>query len=298
MTSLKTKNICFLPAFLFLAIVPTLAEVVNTVQKCNQFFRQQTPPNIPGILEDGKILDQNRYKVLCQTYENSRWYVTVYDTRNKIPVFSAYKYQGPGQGQAEEYWKIEPQLENEADPNKNMMEEEKGKTYTHQAMVADYVNSRGLDKGHCFPALHGFTNTEKTSTYTLTNIVPQAGEFNQGRWNTMEKCIGHVMDDYISRSGMECFVVVGAQPSANDKLNNKINIPSVMWSAFYCNNQKWSIAGAHWDNNVPGSLKDRMIMKPVKDLEDNLMVDAFPKTNPEFVDKKVIKRWSSLCKAQ
>ncbi|XP_027132355.1 endonuclease G, mitochondrial-like, partial [Larimichthys crocea] len=87
-----------------------------------------------------------------------------------------------------------------------MVEEEKGKTYTYQAVIADYKDDN-VDRGHLFPALHASTSIEKTSTYAWTNIVPQARTFNQGRWNTMEKCIGRVMDDYINKNGMKCFVI-------------------------------------------------------------------------------------------
>ena len=101
----------FLAAFLFLSVVPTVAEVVKSVTDCKGFLLQDTPPEIPGILKDGNILNQNRYKPICQTYNNRPRFLTLYDVNNKIPVFSAYKYIGvKDQGRPKGYWKIEPQV--------------------------------------------------------------------------------------------------------------------------------------------------------------------------------------------
>ncbi|KAG8005860.1 Anoctamin-9, partial [Nibea albiflora] len=227
MAPLKTKNICFL--FLFLSVVPTLAEVVRSVSDCNEFLLEKTPPRVPGVLESGNILDQNRYKPICQTYKNQRTFVTVYDTKNKIPVFSAYKYRGEGEGRRPPNdWRIEPQLENEDDRNKNMMIGDRKKNYTNQAENTDYRRNRWFDRGHLFPSSHAFTKAAKNSTFTLTNIVPQARTFNQGSWNRMEKCIKCVMDEYCTNNNgvVEGFVVTGAQPSTNNILKNRINIPS------------------------------------------------------------------------
>uniref|UniRef100_A0A3Q3ITL3 Uncharacterized protein n=1 Tax=Monopterus albus TaxID=43700 RepID=A0A3Q3ITL3_MONAL len=85
---------------LLLSITPTGAEVVQSISNCDQFFLGQTPPEIPGILVD----------VICQTYENEKRFVTLYDTENKIPVFSAYKYEGDDGRRPNTTWMIEPQV--------------------------------------------------------------------------------------------------------------------------------------------------------------------------------------------
>uniref|UniRef100_A0A667YEG6 Uncharacterized protein n=1 Tax=Myripristis murdjan TaxID=586833 RepID=A0A667YEG6_9TELE len=208
----------------------TLAEVVTSISACPQFFLEETPPLIPGILEDGKILDQNRYKPICQTYKSERRFVTLYDIRNKIPVFSAYKYIGT---------------------TGNFLIN----IVLHQAGNNDYKNQLDLDRGHIFPSSHAFTEEDKESTFTLTNIVPQAGSFNQNSWKDMESCVKCVLQKYCidNNARHEGFVVAGAQPSTNNFLNNKINIPSMLWSAFCCYSSslnRW-IASAHWGDNVP-----------------------------------------------
>ncbi|KAE8279450.1 Endonuclease domain-containing 1 protein [Larimichthys crocea] len=286
MTSLKTKNICFLAAFLFLAIVPTLAKVVKEVKDCNQFLYQGTPPEIPDILEGGKIPDNNRYKVICQTYEDgpnpnpnsNQRYLTVYDTKNRIPVFSAYEYkEKEGSEKLKKDgvpWKIEPQLdEAHTQNNGNMKEEDSNTDYNNQAVNADYTkNDRRYDRGHLFPASHASSQEQLDSTFTLTNAVPQVDTFNQRRWSIMEQCMKCILDYNIKRD-KGCFVVVGAQPSDNNNLNNRVNIPSMMWSAFYCAN---GVSGAYWSKN---DADDTVHEGSLEDLKNNALtkgIDVFP----------------------
>ncbi|GLD68102.1 uncharacterized protein AKAME5_001942100 [Lates japonicus] len=93
-----------------LSVLPTISEVVKSMSDCDQFLLEGIPPQVPGILEGGKILNQNRYKSICQTYNNTRKFVTLYDINNKIPVFSANKYRGEEERRRpRNIWKIEPQ---------------------------------------------------------------------------------------------------------------------------------------------------------------------------------------------
>ncbi|XP_044040062.1 endonuclease domain-containing 1 protein-like isoform X3 [Siniperca chuatsi] len=285
MTSMKTWYLLFLAGFL--PIVPTAAEVVGSMSKCTEFLLDGTPPQVPGILEGGNILNQNRYKPICQTFDNKRRFVTLYDIKNKIPVFSAYKYRGYGGGRRPpNNWKIEPQLEKEDD--KNMWYGDKYNTYNNQAGNTDYRNNEEFDRGHLFPSSYAFTKTDKISTFTLTNIVPQAKTSNQGSWNRMEKCIKCVMDKYCINNNnvTEGFVVTGAQPSTNNILKNRINIPSMLWSAFCCysSEKKMWIASAHWGDNVPDDPKNKYLQtKSLAELHEVLKTadsefNVFPET--------------------
>uniref|UniRef100_A0A3Q4M2U6 Uncharacterized protein n=1 Tax=Neolamprologus brichardi TaxID=32507 RepID=A0A3Q4M2U6_NEOBR len=251
------KQLLLLAALLLLSVVPTETEVVTSVEDCNKFFlKSETPPNIMKILEGGKILDQNRYKWICQSYKDFKTFVTLYDTQNKIPVFSAAKFNGSTPRRPNIPWMIEPQLENITD-NSNMRRSNDTINYNYQAGNKDYKTNQGFDRGHLFPSSYGFTDLEKKSTFTLTNIVPQKARFNQVSWNRMEECIKCVLNEYCfnNNGNIEGFVVIGAQPSnngPNNSLNNRINIPSVLWSAFCCyshSQNKW-LASAHWGNNT------------------------------------------------
>nr|XP_020442302.1 uncharacterized protein LOC109951892 [Monopterus albus] len=222
-TSLMMR--CLLPLatlllLLLLSITPTGAEVVQSISNCDHFFLGQTPPEIPGILENGEIQDQNRYKVICQKYDNKKRFVTLYDTKNRIPVFSAYKYRGDDGRRPDVGWMIEPQV--------------------------------------------GFP--------TLSLIKILIPSFNQGSWSKMEDCVKCDLKKFCSA---ESYVVTGAVPGT-EKLNNRVNIPSKLWSAFCCYSQKqkkW-LASAHWGDNVkkqPGYLE----RKTLQQLKDEVKIQAF-----------------------
>ncbi|XP_041840801.1 uncharacterized protein LOC121639549 [Melanotaenia boesemani] len=272
----KVQGLLVLAALLLFSTAPIETKVVNSMAECAEFFLQRTPPRIPGILEEGRILDQNRYKPICQTYNNFRTFVTLYDIRNKIPVFSAAKYKGQGGGRPRNpAWNFEPQLEN------NMKPAEKSFSYENQAGTKDYKQQNPIfDRGHLLPSSYGLTEEEINSTFTLTNIVPQQATFNQGSWNKMESCVKCVLDKYCidNNDNKEAFVVIGAQPSDGRLLNNKINIPSMLWSAFCCyssSQNRW-LASAHWGENVPEEKNSK------KYLQTKTLAELFSKLGGQF----------------
>uniref|UniRef100_A0A7N6BQD8 Endonuclease domain-containing 1 protein-like n=2 Tax=Anabas testudineus TaxID=64144 RepID=A0A7N6BQD8_ANATE len=287
MTPLKMWCLLPLAVLLLLSITPTEAEVMQSMSECKGFLLKEIPPNIPGVLEHGNIQIPDRYKVICQTYENVRRFLTLYDTENKIPVFSGYKYRGGEEGRPEDGWKIEPQLEDMTN-GKNMENCERAE-YEHQASDKDYTGG-GYDRGHLFPSSHAFDENDKKSTFTLTNIVPQASSFNQGSWRKMEEHVKKILENNCNKEG---YVVTGAQPSKNKNLENKqINIPSVLWSAFCCNskeNKKKWIAGAHWGDNVPDNSADKHLqIRTLEELQKQFRISVFPGTKcplKETVDK-------------
>uniref|UniRef100_A0A8C6KA25 Uncharacterized protein n=1 Tax=Nothobranchius furzeri TaxID=105023 RepID=A0A8C6KA25_NOTFU len=242
---------------LLLLPIPTLTEVVKSVSECDQFLLGQTPPHVPGILEGGRILDQNRYKLICQTYNNKPRFVTLYDVSNKIPVFSAYKYVG------------------EKDRKRPKKYSLLSDCSLRSVSVHKETSNGTFDRGHIFPSSYGSTTEDKKSTFTLTNVVPQAESFNKGSWNRMERCTKCVMEKYCTNSSgaPEGFGLTGSQPSFNNTLNNRINIPSTLWSAFCCYStitRTW-IASAHWGDNVPdGSRKKHLETKTLAELQNRL----------------------------
>uniref|UniRef100_A0A3Q4FX70 Uncharacterized protein n=1 Tax=Neolamprologus brichardi TaxID=32507 RepID=A0A3Q4FX70_NEOBR len=150
----------------------------------------------------------------------------------------------------------------------------------NQAGDQDYRNNLDFDRGHLFPSSYGSDEIEKMSTFTLTNIVPQQGDFNKGSWNRMENCVKCVLDEYCINNNdkIEGFVVIGALPS-NSNLNNKINIPSVLWSAFCCfsKSQNSWLASAHWGENVADGPK-YLQTQTLTELHRTLGIEPFPQT--------------------
>uniref|UniRef100_A0A8C2XCG1 Si:ch211-133n4.4 n=1 Tax=Cyclopterus lumpus TaxID=8103 RepID=A0A8C2XCG1_CYCLU len=254
-------------ACLFLSITPTVTEVVDSMSACDRFLLQGTPPLVPGVLEGGINQDPRRYKTICQTFRNQQRFVTLYDTQNRIPVFSAYKYRGVGGGRR---------------PNTKWRIELEG--FHHQAINSDYTNNnRGYNRGHLFPSSHALSQDDKISTFTLTNVVPQAVTFNDGSWKNMESCVQCVLNKFCidNNKVLEGFVVTGARPSRNNALKERVNIPSVLWSAFCCysNNRNTWLASAHWGNNVPdGPESEYLETKTLDDLHRELRFEMFPGT--------------------
>lgn len=82
--------VCVLLALSFPGIVSKLED---NFTKCGDFFFKGESPLIHGILENSEPRN-NDYRVVCQKYRDKIRYATLYDTKKKIPVFSAYKYTG------------------------------------------------------------------------------------------------------------------------------------------------------------------------------------------------------------
>lgn len=92
--------------FLHLMMVSVLsggsAEVVRDFrEKCADIFANGASPT---------ILHGHQYKQICQTLKKKVYYATLYDTDNKIPVYSAYKFNKAIRCQRKHVWCIEPQV--------------------------------------------------------------------------------------------------------------------------------------------------------------------------------------------
>ncbi|KAM9400097.1 endonuclease domain-containing 1 protein-like [Salvelinus alpinus] len=238
-------------------------ENFSDVTDCEKFFLEGTTPNLPGILVNGTVQNQgqnqNRYKPICQNYKNIYRFATLYDTTNRIPVFSAYNFTGPDPGIKDEVcklsrsWRMEKQLKNKNEPNRK-----------HQAANADYSNnSLGLERGHLFPCSYAPDNATKSSTFTLTNAVPQYSSFNKGSWKTMEGRVREALLNNCKNNNkkIKAYVVTGAVPSNNNKLKERVNIPDLLWTAFCCYNSekdKW-VAEAHWGENKKKELNTEVL---------------------------------------
>ena len=95
-------------------------------------------------------------KYICQGYKDHARFASVFDTRFRIPVYSAYQIKKLNGKVKEEggstTWKYEPQLENK-DYNQMGMIGKLGLNQNqvkNQATDEEYEHS-GWDKGHLFP---------------------------------------------------------------------------------------------------------------------------------------------------
>ncbi|XP_029610694.1 uncharacterized protein LOC115194912 [Salmo trutta] len=231
-----------LSTLLLLSLLPpALSHVVERFDPlCQKFFMKGTTPNLPGILIGGKVEDQNRYKLICQLFNNAYRFATLYDTFNKIPVFSAYTFTGASTDCRPKHqpWMIEPQL-------------------------------------------NGETNNPE-----MQKVV----SFNGGSWREMEENVrGKLNTDCINNNGkIKAYVVTGAVPSSSNTLNNRVNIPDLMWTAYCCYNSekdKW-MTKAHWGENQNEDKKKTLPSHTLSELYDMLdrhyggAVQVFPEQCP------------------
>ncbi|NXS46287.1 ENDD1 protein, partial [Balaeniceps rex] len=227
------------------------SEVVTSFESsCPQFFFRETPPN--------KALEPERPAWICQRYKNKYYFATLYDRTKRIPVYSAYLYQ-PGPGTRPKTWLVEPQLMGPTYPKTmerewtllNQFNVSLEQLRKSQAILQDYKNLTGLNRGHLNPSSHHPDSSSRTATFTLTNIVPQDEKLNGGAWNNYEQQI-------MIRRNQGCkttYIVVGAVPGNNYIAKGRVNKPSHIWSSACCevdsNHRKtWAVIAENDKNEV------------------------------------------------
>uniref|UniRef100_A0A8C7F366 Endonuclease domain-containing 1 protein-like n=2 Tax=Oncorhynchus kisutch TaxID=8019 RepID=A0A8C7F366_ONCKI len=299
-----------LSTLLLLSLLPpALSRVVNRFDpECKEFFLEGTTPILPGILVGGKVQDQNRYKPIYQVFKymmnkvvyNTYMFATLYDTTNMIPVFSAYTFTGVGPREKRpDTWMIEPQLDGGIEPVMGL--EKEGVIYTHQAVNQDYDEygkDKKVNKGHMFSKAFAHQPVNQDSTFTLTNAVPQVQSFNEGSWGKMDCEVRKILlKQCLDNNGQpKAYVLTGAVPSVNNKLNNRVNIPDLLWTAYCCYNNKkkeW-MAKAHWGVNQEETNKQVLNPHTLSELYNMLKqhypgdgdVQVFPKQCPRGSSQK------------
>ncbi|XP_048057882.1 endonuclease domain-containing 1 protein-like [Megalobrama amblycephala] len=267
----KMRLFVIISVLLVLGFPFIMTEVVKKFSTCSNFFFEDQPPEIEGVLKNSASQDNNRYKLICQKYDNKYRFATLYDTVKRIPIFSAYKYTGHYDEKPHIPWMMEPQLE----PLDGKMSE----PGTNQATGGDYWDQEipdELERGHLFPNGHAADKINAKSTYTLTNTVPQKKSFNSGSWRDMEQKVRKSMDsncrDKKNPNNILAYVLTGALPG-NTLLNDRVDIPSHMWTVFCCFNTKtkaWE-SKAHWAENKSEKKPNPVIAeKTLKQLEEFL----------------------------
>ncbi|XP_052403105.1 endonuclease domain-containing 1 protein [Carassius gibelio] len=239
------------------------ARVVQDFEsECGQFFANRKSPT---------IFSDSQYKQICQTLNNNVYYATYYDTHNRIPVYSAYKFEGLKDCKRLDKWYIEPQLD---DTNKSpSMEFEKdvrniiqGLGY-HQALSRDYIKSKH-DRGHLEPVFQANSQGCANATFTLTNAAPQDPSFNRGQWRKLEEKMAEKLSNQCLPKKYNVYIVTGVVPG-NNTINNRVNVPSHFWTAYCCldNNNKCKISGGFIGVNENITPEEK---PTVKDLEEKL----------------------------
>jgi endonuclease G, mitochondrial len=101
----------------------------------------------------------------------------------------------------------------------------------YRVVTRDYTGS-GFDRGHLVNSEDRGQSVEtNSSTFLMTNIIPQAPDNNQGVWVQLEE---YSRD--LAREGKELYIVAGGHGTGGEgkngaasKLKGKIAVPSTMW---------------------------------------------------------------------
>ncbi|XP_017663263.1 PREDICTED: endonuclease domain-containing 1 protein-like isoform X1 [Lepidothrix coronata] len=207
------------------------SEVVTSFESsCPQFFFRETPPN--------EALEPENPAWICQRYNNQYFFATLYDRKERIPVYSAYIYE-PGPGKRPQGWLVEPQLINDSLPQDMYTVQALERAYNitraqimqSQAVSADYENS-GWDRGHLNPNGHHNTLASRNATFTLTNIVPMNKKLNRKAWKKYEQ---QTMRQKTKKCQTDkIYVIVGAVPGNSSIAGGRVNVPSHIWSGACC----------------------------------------------------------------
>ena len=111
-----------------------------------------------------------------------------------------------------------------------------------QAVLEDYSNVVNYERGQLNPDEHQADPDDKAATYTLTNVVPQVQEFNNGPWKTQEHTVRQRLNNYCRGTA---YVVTGVTTSGHTirrHNQNRVGIPTYLWSAYCC---------IDYDHNAP-----------------------------------------------
>jgi len=115
-----------------------------------------------------------------------------------------------------------------------------------QAVKPDYGNTN-YSRGHLNPSLHHQTHETRSSTFTLTNVVPQKAGSNDGPWETLEQTVNNTIAAYCLG---EAYIVTGIIPYRNNEpwlKNHRVAVPEYIWSAYCC---------PKYNHSLPEKLKD------------------------------------------
>ncbi|XP_009078999.1 PREDICTED: endonuclease domain-containing 1 protein-like [Acanthisitta chloris] len=239
------------------------SEVVRSLEtSCPQFFYRGMAPN--------EALEPPNPAQICQRYKNQYYFATLYDRNMRIPVYSAYIYD-PGHGKRPRTWLVKLHLMGPTYP-KTM--EKEWTLLNHykvsfeqlsesQAILQDYKNLTGLNRGHLNPNGHHHDYSSRIATFTLTNIVPQHDKLNGGAWNNYEQ-------QTMIRNTKGCnttYVVVGAVPGNNYIAGGRVNKPGYLWASACCevdsyHRKAWGVIAENDKNQVElltlGELEDTL----------------------------------------
>nr|XP_046235852.1 endonuclease domain-containing 1 protein-like [Scatophagus argus] len=219
-----------LPFSMLITSALVSASVSNNFKDCRHFFYMQTPP--AGM--KGTSLRR-----ICQKYADKLRYATLYDSSRHLPLYSAYIFKkSDGKKRMNTPWMYEPQLVSD-DESGNMRvlpltEDTPPLIEDSQAVLDDYTDAVEYRRGLLNPDLHQSDPDDKSSTYTLTNVVPLITHFLDTSWNPYLDIIRRRLNNFChGNSFMVTGVTVSGATIQRDN-RDRLAIPKHVWLAYCC----------------------------------------------------------------
>ncbi|KAG7250981.1 hypothetical protein CRUP_024056, partial [Coryphaenoides rupestris] len=138
-------------------------------------------------------------KSICQRFRDKARYATMYDGDRRLALYSAYE---------------------------------------SQAVLEDYTDAIGYERGPLNPDQHQAEPDDKSSTYTLTNAVPQSTDFLDTSWNPYLDVVRRRLNNFCHGRS---YVVTGVTVSTSGtglalwrEKRQRVAIPKHLWLAYCC----------------------------------------------------------------
>ena len=94
----------------------------------------------------------------------------------------------------------------------------------YQVQPNDYRGT-GYDRGHLVPSGDRTNNLNQNSTtFLMTNIIPQAPELNRGIWSDLEKDCRELL-----KQGKELYIISGGEGKLKTIAKGKVTVPAWNW---------------------------------------------------------------------
>ncbi|XP_062305956.1 endonuclease domain-containing 1 protein [Osmerus eperlanus] len=223
-------GVCLLTLLLVTGAREGRASVSDSFRDCSQFFYMRTPP--AGVRGRG-------LRKICQRYAAEPRYATLYDASRRLPLYSAYTFKkSDGKKRMDTPWMYEPQLASHSEAGEMRVlppiDDPAPLIEESQAVLADYTDAVEYERGPLNPDQHQSDPEDKSSTYTLTNTVPQVSDFLDASWSPYMDVVRRRLNNFCRGTA---FVVTGATVSGatiRRGSEDRLAIPKHLWLAYCC----------------------------------------------------------------
>jgi len=224
---------------------------------CDQFFHGDHAWPLQEHFPNGDTVR------LCQNRNmESPQFASLFNVKTKIPIYTAAKVRRlagmPTYSRPSSNWHhlslalcMDPTYNISAIAHKSFysnIDATFSKYYefcaVHQALDTDYkgnTETLHIDRGHLMP--NGMANQDELmqkTTFSLTNVAPQYGNFNQQAWNHLECLVKSYLE--IELPDEFAYVITGTHEikeilNTDDEVKHELTVPKYYWKAFCYENE-------------------------------------------------------------